>query len=132
MGEWWVKVKMRKSKLVTERIKAIYNDVKEKEKIIHQMNKLEAKRRSVLVCSFGKTTQETLIQVGQIEDEMEKLAEKLGDLSVFFNKLSDKEFKIFQMYFQDGKTISEIRKECKISYNYFLDTLNKFGQIYPL
>ena len=123
---------MRKSKLLTDKIKLIYKDVKEKEKIIHEMNKLEAKRRSVLICSFGKTTQETLTQVAQIEDEMEKLAEKLGDLSDFFNKLSDKEFKIFQMYFQDGKPINEIREECKISYNYFLDTLNRFEQIYPL
>lgn len=123
---------MRKSRLLTEKIKLIYKDVKEKEKIIHEMNKLEAKRRSVLICSFGKTTQETLTQVAQIEDEMEKLAETLGDLSDFFNNLSDKEFKIFQMYFQDSKPIKEIREECKISYNYFLDTLNKFEQIYPL
>lgn len=123
---------MRKSKLLTDKIKLIYKDVKEKEKVIHEMNKLEAKRRSVLICSFGKTTQKTLTQVAQIEDEMEKLAEKLGDLSDFFNKLSDKEFKIFQMYFQDSKSINEIREECKISYNYFLDTLNKFEQIYPL
>ena len=123
---------MRKSKLLTDKIKLIYKDVKEKEKIIHEMNKLEAKRRSVLRCSFGKTTQETLTQVAQIEDEMEKLAETLGDLSDFFSKLSDKEFKIFQMYFQDSKPINEIREECKISYDYFLDTLNKFEQIYPL
>lgn len=123
---------MRKSKLLTDKIKLIYKDVKEKEKIIHEMNKLEAKRRSVLICSFGKTTQETLTQVAQIEDEMEKLAETLGDLSDFFSKLSDKEFKIFQMYFQDSKPINEIREECKISYDYFLDTLNKFEQIYPL
>lgn len=123
---------MRKSRLLTDKIKLIYKDVKEKEKIIHEMNKLEAKRRSVLICSFGKTTQETLTQVAQIEDEMEKLAETLGDLSDFFNKLSDKEFKIFQMYFQDSKPIKEIREECKITYDYFLDTLNKFEQIYPL
>ena len=123
---------MRKSKLLTDKIKLIYKDVKEKEKIIHEMNKLEAKRRSVLICSFGKTTQETLTQVAQIEDEMEKLAETLGDLSDFFSKLSDKEFKIFQMYFQDSKPINKIREECKISYDYFLDTLNKFEQIYPL
>ena len=36
---------MRKSKLLTDKIKLIYKDVKEKEKIIHEMNKLEAKRR---------------------------------------------------------------------------------------
>lgn len=132
MGEWWVKVKMRNSILTTDKTKAIFADVKEKEKIIYQLNKLEAKRRHVLIYSFGKTTGETLSKVAEIEDEIEKTAMKLADLSDFFNKLSDKEFKIFQMYFQDEKSIRSIMKECKVSQDRIIEAMKRFEEIYPL
>lgn len=132
MGEWWVKVKMRKSILVTDKIKAIFADVKEKEKITYQINKLEAKRRAVLINSFGKTTAETLSAVSAIENEMEETMMKLADLSDFFNKLSDKEFKIFQMYFQDEKSIRNIMKECKVSQDHIIEAMKRFEEIYPL
>lgn len=123
---------MRKSILVTDKIKAIFADVKEKEKIIYQLNKLEAKRRATLINSFGKTTAETLSAVGALENEIEETAMKLADLSDFFNKLSDKEFKIFQMYFQDEKNIKVIMKECKVSYERIVETMKRFEEIYSL
>ena len=132
MGEWWVKVKMRNSILTTDKTKAIFADVKEKEKIIYQLNKLEAKRRHVLIYSFGKTTGETLSKVAEIEDEIEKTAMKLADLSDFFNKLSDKEFKIFQMYFQDEESIRNIMKECKVSQDRIIEAMKRFEEIYPI
>lgn len=132
MGEWWVKVKMRNSILTTVKTKAIFADVKEKEKIIYQLNKLEVKRRHVLIYSFGKTTSETLSKIAEIENEIEETAMKLADLSDFFNKLSDKEFKIFQMYFQDEKSIRTIMKECKVSQDRIVEAMKRFEEIYPL
>lgn len=132
MGEWWVKVKMRNSILATDKIKAIFADVKKKEKIIYQLNKLEAKRRATLINSFGKTTAETLSAVSAIENEIEELAMKLADLSDFFNKLSDIDFNIFQLYFQDEKNIKVIMKECKVSRNRVAEAMKRFEEIYPL
>lgn len=123
---------MRKSIISTDKIKAIFADVKEKEKIIYQLNKLEAKRRATLINSFGKTTAGTLSAVNAIENEIEETAMKLADLSDFFNKLSDKEFKIFQMYFQDEKNIKDIMKECKVTHNCIVETMQRFEEIYPL
>lgn len=132
MGEWWVKVKMRNSILTTDKIKAIFADVKEKEKIIYELNKLEALRRHTLIRSYGKTAVETLSDVSAIEDKIEETAMKLADLSDFFNKLSDKEFKIFQMYFQDEKSIRNIMKECKVSQDRIIEAMKRFEEIYPL
>lgn len=132
MGEWWVKGEMRNSILTTDKIKAIFADVKEKEKIVYQLNKLEAKRRAALINSFGKTTAETLSRVSEIENEIEETAMKLADLSDFFNKLSDKEFKIFQMYFQDEAGIKTIMKECKVSFERVREAFQRFEEIYPL